>query len=324
MNHKKFNIYDNNQTAQNELLSLRRTGGEAGYYVGFDCIDPYYTMKLGESTDWTGHPTSGKTELLLEFVINTADFYGWKWALHMPDVGTPVELLSDLMHKKTGRTFDKKYQNKITEDDIYKECPYLLEHFKIVTPEKGYRPTPLDFYQLVRDMDVQGGVIDSWKDMKHFYQGMLNEYLAEVLTERNHIMASSKKHMHQVMHPKSQNRDKNGKFPPPTAYDISGGAAPYDSGRAMIGVHRESIDTNIADVYFLKAKPRIIGKKGMCSIMFDKTKSRYYELTGNGQQRYAGPKTVQTESQEPQAKGIGWQEYYGASEFDDKDDDLPF
>jgi len=161
--------------------------------------------------------------------------------------------------------------------------------------------------------------------MKHSYSGMINEYLADVLTQRNHMMAASKKHMHQVMHPKSQSRDKNGKFPPPTPYDISGGAAPYDSGRAMIGVDRESIETNVADVYTLKAKPRIIGKKGVTSLMFDSTKSRYYEFDSKQNKRYAGPKTTRGQNEPVVTQSIQWGGGDQGSTFDDQtDDDMPF
>ncbi|NOQ49710.1 MAG: hypothetical protein GQ553_03485 [Nitrosomonadaceae bacterium] len=324
MDHKKFKIYDNNQTVQRDLIKHRKDGGVPGVYCGFDTLDPYYTMKPGETTDWTGHPTSGKTQMLLEVLLNTAELYGWKWCLYMPDVGTPVELLSDLLHKKTGKTFDKKYENVISENDIYQECPWLLEHFKVLEPLKGYKPTPKDFYELTCDLNVQGGSVDSWKDLKHIYNGPINEYLADMLTMRNSMMATANKHMHQVMHPKGQSRDKNGKFPPPTAYDISGGAAPYDSGRAMIGVNRESTETTVADIYILKAKPRIIGQKGCVPLMFDVTKSRYYEYDKHGNKRYAGPKTEQTGDQGATQQGIGWGGNDYRAPYKDSHDDDPF
>jgi len=295
MDHKKFKIYDNNQTCQREVMQYRKDGGKPGVYVGFECLKDFYSVKAGECTDWTGRPTSGKTQMLFEVLINTAKLYGHKSVLYMPDVGEPVEILADILHKVTGKTFDKKYQNVISVDDIYKECPWILEHFKIVSPHKGYRPTPKDFYELTRDLNVQQGAIDSWKDLKHNYSGPINEYLADILTMRNEMMKSCNKHMHTVMHPKLQVRDKNGKFPPPNAYDISGGAAPYDSGRAMIGVNRESIDTNVADVYILKAKPRIVGKKGVVSLQFDVARSRYYEMF-NQKIRYAGAQEPEPET----------------------------
>jgi hypothetical protein len=65
--------------------------------------------------------------------MNTSKFYGWKHLVYFPDVGNNVEILADLLHKKTGKSFDPKAHNTITDAEITREMDWILNHFKILT-----------------------------------------------------------------------------------------------------------------------------------------------------------------------------------------------
>ena len=119
-----------------EVNDYRNTYHDKGKYLGFSNIDDYYTMQLGNVTDWTGYPMSGKTQVLMEVLLNTSKFYGWKHLLYLPDVGSPVEIIADLLHKLTGKSFNNKFENFIQEEDIIKEIDWIVEHFKILTKKR--------------------------------------------------------------------------------------------------------------------------------------------------------------------------------------------
>jgi hypothetical protein len=104
-----------------------------GKYLGFEVMDKHYSMSLGNCTDWTGFPMSGKTQVLMECLMNTSKFYGWKHLVYFPDVGNNVEILADLLHKKTGKSFDPQAHNTITDAEITREMDWILNHFKILT-----------------------------------------------------------------------------------------------------------------------------------------------------------------------------------------------
>ena len=58
------------------LIDYRDNYNEKGKYLGFDNLNDLYTMQLGTCTDWTGFPRSGKTQVLMELLLNTSLYYG--------------------------------------------------------------------------------------------------------------------------------------------------------------------------------------------------------------------------------------------------------
>lgn len=274
-----------------DLKKYRVNYNDKGKYVGFKAIEDYYTMQLGNVTDWTGYPMSGKTQVLMEVLVNTSVLYGWKHLVYFPDVGNKVEIISDLIHKVTGKSFNPKYMNHIKDEDILKEIDWVLEHFKVLTKEDvKAKMTPFEFYDLAATMDIQTASIDSWKDMSHPYDkyGGYATYLEVVLPYRNQIAEDNNIHIHTVIHPKLTEKE-NGKRKAPTPYDLKGGSEWFNSGKCMITVHRENKDDNLVELNFNKIKPRSVGKIGSCELRFDLNKFVYYEEE-NYQKFYASAK----------------------------------
>ena len=275
------------------LKDYRKTYHDKGKYLGFENINEYYTMQLGNVTDWSGYPMSGKTQVLMEMLLNTSKFYGWKHLLYLPDVGNPTEIISDLLHKLTGKSFDNTYENFISEDEIIKEIDWILEHFKILTKEDvKAKMTPFEFYDLAASMknEIQTANVDSWKDLSHPYDkyGGYATYLEVVLPYRNQIAEDNNIHINTIIHPKLTEKI-NGIRKAPSPYDLKGGSEWFNSGKCMITVHRESKDDNLAEIHFNKIKPRSIGKIGRCELRFDLNKFVYY-IEDHEERIYAAPK----------------------------------
>jgi hypothetical protein len=283
---------------QKELTHYHKHGAMPGIDVGFDCFAPYYNMREGSCTDWTGMAQNGKTELLLECLFNASQFYGWKHLLLVPDIGNAVEVMAILIHKYTGKTFDKKYPNVIEISEVYSSASWLLEHFHILekTDHKA-KITPVQFWEFAveykRIHGIQTATIDSWKDLNHNYSehgGNYAMYLSAVLPIRNMLAEQHNIHFHTIIHPKTPRRDKNGALMQPQVDDLEGGATWNSLGKTIISVHRPTFDAKHADVQILKAKPRIAGTRGIFTINFDPAVSRYFEITdikNGGVKRYA-------------------------------------
>lgn len=288
---KGFKIIDN--SILDDLNNYRDTYHDKGKYLGFQNVDEYYTMQLGNVTDWSGYPMSGKTQVLMEMLLNTSKFYGWKHLLYLPDVGTPVEIISDLLHKLTGKTFNNKFDNFIQEEDIIKNLSWILEHFKILTKQEvKAKMTPFEFYDLAASMkgEIQTANVDSWKDLSHPYDkyGGYATYLEVVLPYRNQIAEDNNLHINTIIHPKLTEKE-NGIRKAPTPYDLKGGSEWFNSGKCMITVHRESKDDNLCQLHFNKIKPRSVGTTGICELKFDLAKFVYY-IEDNDDRIYANKK----------------------------------
>lgn len=326
---KGFSIV--NSSIREDIIRYRETGALRGKFLGFPVLDQFYTMALPGVTDITGFPASGKSEFLLELLLNTSLFYGWKHLLYVPDVGDKDEVVSILIHKISGKTFDKRFVNSnyISESEIDKNLDWILHHFRIIYKEDlKAKLSPYEFYDIAANMnkDVEGGIqtatIDSWKDMKHGV-GISGEsfarddkYLEDVLSYRNSMAELHKMHFYTVIHPVKTEADKDGHRKPPTPYDLKGGATWYDSGKCMITVHRQQGHPNAVDIMITKAKPKSVASVGKVQMFFDRTLARFY-WENEGEKVYA--KAVK---ESPKALLIS--EKQEEMFYDDEDEDMPF
>ena len=283
------------QDVLESLLDYRKTYNDRGKYLGFNNINEFYTMQLGSCTDWTGFPRSGKTQVLMEMLLNTSIIHGWKHLVYFPDVGNKIEIVSDLIHKITGKSFNPKHPNHISDDEIYKSIEFITHHFKILTKsDVKAKMTPYEFWDYAVEIKEEEGLhtvcIDSWKDLNHPYDKMggYATYLEDVLPYRNMIAEEHNLHLHTIIHPKLTEK-VNGKRSAPTPYDLKGGSEWFNSGKCMVTVHREDVGDIKADIFFHKIKPRSIGNTGQATLYFDVEKFVYYEMVDedHGIKRYA-------------------------------------
>ena len=319
------------QDVLNNLFNYRDNYHEKGVYLGFEKIDEFYSMQLGNCTDWTGFPMSGKTQVLMELLLNTSLYYGWKHLIYFPDVGNNVEIIADFIQKKTSKSFDPKKPNAITNDEIEKEIEWITEHFKVLTKtDVKAKMTPMEFWDYAVELKKTEGLhtasIDSWKDMFHDYEkyGGYATYLEFALPYRNHIAEEHNLHLHTIIHPKLTEKE-NGKRSVPTPYDLKGGSEWFNSGKCMITVHRPILEENIAEIHFNKIKPRSVGKIGHCELRFDLSTLTYYDLdaVASGHTKvYAAPRG---ETRNSKILGNGYDNFYKPlTQNTNFDDGLPF
>lgn len=266
-----------------KLVVYRDTYNDKGVYLGFDKLHKHYSMSLGNCTDWTGYPMSGKTQVLMELLINTSLFYGWKHLVYFPDVGTNVEIIADLIHKKTGKSFNPSNNNVITDEEIQNNIEWVINHFKVLTKSDiKAKMTPIEFWDMAVELqkheELHTASIDSWKDLTHNYIefGGYAQYLEYVLPYRNQIAEDNNLHLHTIIHPKLTEK-VNGKRAVPVPYDLKGGSEWFNSGKCMITVHRHDPTMNICEIHFNKIKPRSNGEIGSIELWFDKEKLTYYD-----------------------------------------------
>ena len=305
LNKTGFEIANHNDMLPS-LKTYKENYNNRGKYLGFEAVDEFYSMQLGNVTDWSGFPMSGKTQVLMEFLINTSKFYGWKHLIYFPDVGNKTEIIADLLHKLTGKTFDPLKKDSITESEITQELSWILEHFKVLTKKDvKAKLTPFEFWDLAVQMKKEEGLhtasIDSWKDMSHDYNkyGTYAQYLEVVLPYRNEIAETNNIHLHTVIHPKLTEKE-GGVRKPPTPYDLKGGSEWFNSGKTMVTVNRTYNDQKMNEVQlmFTKIKPRSVGKVGDATLYFDTDKFVYYEEDGM-EKRYGRKKAKAVKEIEP-------------------------
>lgn len=319
----------NYDSTRDDLIEYRSQGALQGVYLGFPLLHEHFTFSLPGVTDVTGYPGSGKTEFVIECLLNTSIFYGWKHLLYVPDVGDKNEILANLIHKKSGKTFDKRFDNYISEKEADKELMWILEHFIILYEEDEFSSiTPFQFWDyaayLKKEGNIQTATIDSWKDLELSVMpdgtmvGRDDKYLEKVLKYRNKIADKYKLNLITIIHPTNVSPDKDGKRPEPKPFNLSGGAQWFNSGRVMITVHRIDGTANEVDIIINKAKPKSVAKLGRIRMFFDVKTARFY-WTNAGEKTYA-----MKEYLTPKALLLGKQGSIGFEDDEDDDSDVPF
>lgn len=276
---------------QDELRDYLKNGGQPGLPTCFQSLNNHYTHKQGGVTDWTGSPASGKTYVALEVLMGLSEKYSKRHGLYVPDIGSDKEIIQKLVKMKTGKDFSDKYQNKISDADLQKVLPWIFHHF-VIFKKKDFKEgvTPLAFWEkvcLYKDSggELDTGLVDSWKNLKHIYTNREDSYLDEILSIRNEMSEDYQKHFHTIAHALKTELNEgmakgSGKRRVPTEWDIKGGASWNANGKNIITIDRPDKKTTGVDIYINKVKPEDVGCIGHITgtIKLDPRKGRYYEV----------------------------------------------
>lgn len=283
-----------------KLEKLYFEGLSGGRPTGFVELDKIITLKLGTTFYVYGQPGSGKTELWLEILVNTAERYGWKHVLYTPEGGEPFDIIGELISKRYGKPFYKNIPGAITENEMHTGRAWVDEYFRIIDPEDR-DVTVESFFSTVDFIEESGfsvntTLIDPWNELKHDFSeagGHRDVYLEDKLgVVRRNAMKYNRLNA-VVTHIADQKLiEKDGKrfYPPPTARELAGGQAWHRKGMNMLSVWRPPPNMlsddgipykdNEAHVTCHKYKPKGIGKRGTAILFYDWKKNKYYEAGG--------------------------------------------
>lgn len=275
---------------QDELFHMAKYGQQRGILVGFPSLDKLYSIKPGTTTIIYGYPTSGKSQLLIQFLVSLAS-QGKKSLIMTPETGTSAEIFAEFIHCLTGKTFTKTQNYTITERELYNVIPFIKDYIKVVEVEEK-APNTDEFNEItkeaIRDYGIFASCFDNWNDLSHDISGREDLYIEKAIPSFNRLARKEQIHIFGVWHAKSPQIEKGEKFPKaPTPFDIKGGSAIYSKAMNLIGVHRDYEEhaegwrqTNTAQVIVSKVKPKIVGQKGFCKLEFDTWENCYFEDRG--------------------------------------------
>ena len=262
-----------------QLYHLHKNGIPEGSKVGLNTFDEQLSFVKGGCTDITGYPFFGKSLFLKEIMMGLTLNQNWRHCVYMPDDGSDTEVISNLLHKMTGKTFEKGYPNTITEKEISKYSSQLLDRFKFISAEHSIEPEA--FWNYAKENECNSAVIDSWNYLAHKGEPTKPEYLRKILSIRNRFMEVNKMHSFIIIHPKNPDpkQVKDGNVKKPSVYDLMGGSEWNNNGRNIVVVHKNSKDNHEPyKVTIDKVKPKHYGQRGEVLLNMDWAKQRFYEF----------------------------------------------
>ncbi len=258
-----------------KVLSLYEGGWELGRPTGWPCLNGLYSVRPGEFTVITGIPNSGKSNFMDALAVNLAKNEGWGFAMFSPENQPIEDHAARLMQMWAKQPFHVGPSERLSRETLDEGMRWLDEHFTWVLPDDDSDWTiekVLDAARaLVTRKGIRGLVIDPWNELEHVRPKDMSEteYVGMVLKRVRQFARRNGVHVWMVAHPTKLYRGKDGKYPVPTLYDISGSAhwrAKADNG---IVIWRNFKDLSSAiEVHIQKIRFRQIGRLGVAELAY--------------------------------------------------------
>lgn len=265
-----------------------KEGKKRGETTHFFEFDKHFTWKRGEVTLIIGRPNFGKTEWAMQLMLFRSVFDGWKWAIFTPENCPADEFYDSLIHSYIGKTTDPYYgDQQMTMEEYEQGYRFIKNHFFYVYPEvHTIEEIDANFIALIEKHDIDGCFIDPFNQLEISHNQRDDQFLSEFL--RNKKRFATKYDLCFVIstHPKSMSRDRNGGYPVPDLYDISGGAMWGNKIDNVMVVDRPEYAHDVSnpsvDIHVKKIKKqKLVGVPGIYPATFMRRTNRYYTTEGS-------------------------------------------
>lgn len=273
-----------------QVMELYGEGISRGYLTGWKSMDEYFTVKPSEFTVVTGMPSHGKSEWLDNLVVNLAMNHNFRVAVFSPE-NHPLQLhMAKILEKYQQKHFFETEgyfkRERMTPDEVLDAIDAMGQSFAFIKPaENAFTPIDiineampwLDQSRLSRPKAL---IIDPWNEMDHYRPAGLSEteYISRTLTELRRAARDFNVHLFLVCHPMKMQKDKEGNYPVPKPYDISGSAHWYNKADNCIAVWRDPVNNpTLTEVHIQKVRFKWTGKVGMVNLRYDVVKNSYTE-----------------------------------------------
>ena len=262
---------------EDKLDELYYKGMRKGYSSGYDSLDSYYTVVPGQWTVLTGIPGHGKSNFLDALMVKLAIHSDWRFGIFSPENQPIARHFASIMEKYHEAPFDLGKANRITEDQKEEGKKWLQRHFSVILPHEDDNWSIDGVLELAKVLvyrrGIKGLVIDPWNELDHSRPNNQTEteYVSAVLTKIRQFARNFDVHVWLVAHPAKLYKEKDGKYPVPTPYDISGSAHYRNKADNAIAVWRNvgHEDQDVADIHVQKIRFKEVGRVGLVSLRYD-------------------------------------------------------
>lgn len=239
------------------LIQIRDLADELEFYydygmpkgssTGFPSLDTLYRIPSGSFSIWTGRPSSGKSTILSQVLINLAENEGWPIGIFSAEDNPTASLAVKLMMKHVGKPFDLGTSGRMTKAEMAEAIEWLDDHFHPIAPTSSTWSVD-EVLKLSKSAVYQYGikalVMDPWNEFDHTRPPGMGEqeYYSHALSKMRQFGRDNDCHVFLVAHPRKGDRmKKDGEIVelPPDLDDISGSSAFRAKADFGIVVHRD-------------------------------------------------------------------------------------
>lgn len=273
----RINFNQSNSYSAAEIMStalnIYENGMSRGYETGIENIDNLFKFALSKLAIVTGIPTHGKSEFVDFICMQFNKLHGFKTLYFSPENGIQdhiPKLISKLSNEQIDELDKNEYINYIT---------YITNNFFFIDYDKVIK---LDDIIKEAELQIQVNninvlVLDPWNCIESDRPSFQTEteYVSSVLGK---LQRFAKKHNILIMlvaHPTKQQKQLNGDYNIPSAYDIAGSANFFNKPDYVLTVHR-FIKEDYTLIKVDKVKFKNLGQTGEICLNYDIISGNYY------------------------------------------------
>lgn len=267
-----------------QLIDLYENGLEKGVSTGWDSLDAHYLVRPGCFSVVTGIPGSGKSNWLDAMMVNIAKRHGWRFAIFSPENQPLEDHMARIVEKFIGAPFREGLTQRMTREELEYATDWAKDHFQWILPEDDHEWTVDNILEtargLVRRHGIRGLVIDPWNELET-QRGEFSEteFIGICLKRARQFARRYGIHLWIVAHPAKMYRDKDGSYPVPSLWDISGSAHWRNKSDSGVVIYRDlsNPESKQVEIHVQKQRFRQDGAMGMVSLSYGPLTGTYID-----------------------------------------------
>jgi twinkle protein len=266
---------------RDQVNDLYHNGMEPGLLAGLGELDRLFSVRPGEVTVITGIPNSGKSEFIEYFVVRLAGIHGWRFALFSPEHQPMHMHASRIIEKFLRKPFFTNIEGHMDEACLRDALEFAQDSFFWIQPPNVEDWTLATILEkaaaLVVRHGIRGLIIDPFNELESLRpeRQTETEYIGECLKRIRQFALSRRVHVFVVAHPQKLYRNKDGNYPIPSMYDISGSAHWRNKADNGLCVWRDLAGGEFVEIHVQKVRFKHTGRVGTAQLRFDRATGTY-------------------------------------------------
>jgi len=246
-------------------------------------------LKKGLLNVVTGSPSSGKSELLDQLMLQTIALHDWHWTVFSPE-NWPIENhFQKLAEKWEGRPlFGWPDMPGLDSTNIALTISDLSQNIHFIDPPEDdltIEPILEALRESVREHKTDAFILDPWNELEHNRPHNMSEteYIGQALTKLRNFARRNNVDVFLVAHPTKLQKDDDGNYPVPTPYDISGSSNWFNKADMCWSVWRNyTANDGVVQVHIQKVRNKNLGQLGMAQLFWHRATGLFLdERVGN-------------------------------------------
>jgi twinkle protein len=247
-------------------------------------LKEHYRLRRGDLCVVSGVPGAGKSSFVNEITCRMAEKHAWR------TVFASFEQRPKPDHRRALRTFHaKKPELSMMDKEKAAADAWIDEHFRFLVPDEDAEAS-LDWLlktmaAAVNRFGAQICVVDPWNELEHVRPKDMTqtEYTGWAIRVLKRFARKYRVHLVVVAHPAKLQRNKDGKYPQPSLYDIADSAHWANKPDIGVLIWREGPQPELPTEIII-AKSRYhseIGRPGAIEGIWNESTGRY-TITNDG------------------------------------------